>query len=69
MDLRDKLASSTRGFAGGWRGFFLDGALIIYDEQEEALAEVTPTFGAFLVQTAAPTGQSVSAILGLPRRS
>lgn len=69
MDLRDELASSTRNFAGGWRGFFLDDALVIYDEQEDTLAEVTPDFGSFLVRAVTPTGQSVSAILGLRPRS
>lgn len=69
MNLRDELASSTRNFAGGWRGFFLDGALMIYDEEQDVLAEVTPAFGSFLVRSPTPTDQSVSAVLGLRPRS
>lgn len=65
MDLRDELASSTHGFAGGWLGFFLDDALMIYDVRQESLAEVTPASGAYLVGATPSVGQSVSAILGL----
>lgn len=69
MDLRDELASSARNFAGGWRAFFLDDAPIVYDEDEDVLAEVTPAFGSFLIRAATPTGQSVSTVLGIRPRS
>lgn len=64
MDPRDELASSKQGFVGGWRAFVLDDAVMVYDEREELLVEVTPEFGAYLARSALSPDQSVSAILG-----